>query len=263
MLASLNGRILAAAEATVPITDDGLLRGDGVFEVVRLYGGVPYALDEHLERMSDSAEGLRLPFDAEQFAQEALALLGAAAPGEATMLRMVCTRGGNRILTVEPLPAAPETLTLVTVRYSPTRVMDGIKSLSYGANMLVSRLAREQGADEALLVTPHGRVLEGPRQSFVASLDGDTLVTPPLDDHVLDSITRRRLLESGLVIERPISADELPFAQEAFLASTTREVHAVSSIDGVALPAAPGGLTQRAAAAVQELIAAAIGQPTG
>ena len=157
----------------------------------------------------------------------------------------------------------PETLALVTVRYSPTRVMDGIKSLSYGANMLVSRLAKEQGGDEALLVTPHGRVLEGPRQSFVASLDGETLVTPPLDDHVLDSITRRRLIEAGLVTERPISADELPFAQEAFLASTTREVHAVSSIDGVTLPAAPGALTQRAAAAVHEVIAAAVGLPTG
>lgn len=262
MLASLNGQVLDASEAMVPITDDGLLRGDGVFEVVRLYGGVPYALDEHLARMSQSAENLRLPFAAEQFEQEAGALLDAAHAGD-EMLRMVCTRGGNRILTVEPLPAVPETLSLVTVRYSPTRVMDGIKSLSYAANMLVSRLAKEQGADEALLVTPHGRVLEGPRQSFVASLDGETLVTPPLDDRVLDSITRRRLMESGLVTERPISVDELPFAQEAFLASTTREVHAVGSIDGVALPAAPGALTQRAAAAVHEVIAAAVGQPAG
>ena len=104
------------------------------------------------------------------------ALLEAASPGD-DMLRMVCTRGGNRIITVEPLPAVPETLALVSVRYAPTRVMDGIKSLSYGANMLVSRLAKEQGGDEALLVTPHGRVLEGSRQSFVASLDGETLVT--------------------------------------------------------------------------------------
>ncbi len=80
----------------------------------------------------------------------------------------------------------------------------------------------------------------------------------PLDDHVLDSITRRRLIESGLVSERPIAADELPFASEAFLASTLREVHAVHSIDGVALPAAPGPLTQRAAKAVHEVIAAAV-----
>ena len=56
------------------------------------------------------------------------------------------------------------------------------------------RLAQEQGADEALLVTPHGRVLEGPTTSFVCSLDGETLVTPPLSEHILDSITRRHLL---------------------------------------------------------------------
>jgi branched-chain amino acid aminotransferase len=260
MLASLNGQILPAEEAYVPITDDGLLRGDGVFEVVRLYGGVPYALDEHLERMTNSAEGLRLPFDASIFEAEVVALLAAADAGD-DMVRMVCTRGGARIITVEQLPAVPETLALITIRYSPTRVMNGIKSLSYGANMLVSRLAKEQGGDEGLLVTPHGRVLEGPRQSFVASLDGETLVTPPIDDHVLDSITRRRLLESGLVTERPISADELPFATEAFLASTTREVHGVHSIDGVALPVAPGPLTQRAAEAIHEVIAAALRQP--
>ena len=260
MLASLNGQILPAEEATVPITDDGLLRGDGVFEVVRLYGGVPYAFGEHLERMTNSAANLRLPFDAAAFEAEAQALLAAADAGD-DMLRMVCTRGGARILTVEPLPPVPVTLALICVRYAPTRVMDGIKSLSYGANMLVSRLAKEQGGDEALLVTPHGRVLEGPRQSFVASLDGETLITPPLEDHVLDSITRRRLIESGLLAERAISADELPFATEAFLASTTREVHAVHSIDGVVLPAAPGPLTQRAAEVIQELIAAAVRQP--
>ena len=60
MLASLDG--VTRLRGEVPITDDGLLRGDGVFEVVRLYDGIPYALDEHLMRMSNSAENLRLPF---------------------------------------------------------------------------------------------------------------------------------------------------------------------------------------------------------
>ena len=61
MLASLDGQIQPAAEAVIPITDEGLLRGDGAFEVIRLYGGVPFALDEHLERMSRTAAGIRLP----------------------------------------------------------------------------------------------------------------------------------------------------------------------------------------------------------
>ena len=85
----------------------------------------------------------------------------------------------------------PDTVALATVTYAPTRVLDGVKSLSYAANMLATRIAREQGADEALLVTPHGRVLEGPTTSFFYVLDG-ALCTPPLEDRILDSITRPR-----------------------------------------------------------------------
>lgn len=258
MLACVDGLVMPAAEATVSVMDEGLLRGDGVFEVARVYAGVPYALDEHLERMARSAAGLRLPLDAEAFAADAETLLAAGQPDAEGYLRLVATRGGRRILLLEPLKASPDTLALVSVRFGPSRVLDQIKSLSYAANMLVTRLAAEQGADEALLVTPHGRVLEGPRQSFVCSLDGERLVTPPLTDHVLDSITRRRVLETGLVDERAISADELPFATEAFLAATTREVHPVHAIDGVRLAAAPGPLTAAVAERVRAVIAAAV-----
>ena len=177
---------------------------------------------------------------------------------------MVCTRGGQRIITVEPLPEVPETLALDdSVRYAPTRVMDGIKSLSYGANMLATRLAKEQGGDEALLVTPHGRVLEGPRQSFFASLDGETLVTPPLDDHVLDSITRRRLIESGARERAP------DLRRRAAV-----RPGGVPRLDDARGP--PGALDRRrraagraraahaaAAAALHEVIAAAVRQPRG
>jgi branched-subunit amino acid aminotransferase/4-amino-4-deoxychorismate lyase len=258
VLASVDGVITPVAEATISVTDEGLLRGDGVFEVCRVYRGLAYALDEHLERMARSAAGLRLEVDVAAVEREARALLGDPDALREGYLRLVATRGGRRILLLEPLLDAPETLALVSVRYAPTRVLDQIKSLSYAANMLVTRLAREQGADEALLVTPHGSVLEGPRQSFVCSLDGETLVTPPLGDHVLDSITRRRVLETGLVAERSISADELPFAHEAFLAATTREVHPVHAIDGVRLPGAPGPLTQRVATLVRAAIDAAV-----
>ncbi len=173
MLASLNGKIMDAAEAFVPITDDGLLRGDGVFEVVRLYGGVPYALREHLERMATSAANLRLPFDVEAFA-----VRGARTAGRRDRRRRHAADGlhARRRAGSSPssrCPGYPETLALVSVRYAPTHVMDGIKSLSYGANMLATpHRARSRAADEALLVTPHGRVLEGPRQSFVARSTG-------------------------------------------------------------------------------------------
>ena len=147
---------------------------------------------------------------------------------------------GRRIGLLEPLPVYPPALALATIEYAPTRVLDQVKSLSYAANMLVDRLAKERDADLALLITPHGRILEAATSSFFCALDDTTLVTPPLSEHILDSITRRRLLELVDVEERPLTRDEIPQMTEAFLASTTREVHPIRSIDQIELPAAPG-----------------------
>ena len=253
-LAILDGDVMDVAQAQIPITDDGLLRGDGVFEVMRIYGGRPFGMDEHLERMARSAQTLRLPFDADAVRADAAALLAAAEPGEA-MLRLVVTRGGRRIGLLETLPERPETIALQTITYTPTRVLDGVKSLSYAANMLATRLAREQGADEALLVTPHGRVLEGPTTTLFYVLEGK-LCTPPLSDRILDSITRRALLAVTDASERVTTQDDLAAASEAFLASSLREVHPVHAIDGVALAQAPGPVSNAAAAAVREHIEA-------
>ena len=258
MLGILDGTVMPAGEVHIPATDEGLLRGDGVFEVVRLYDGRPFALDDHLARMGRSAANLRLPFDADAVRGDVEALLEAGRPGDG-VLRVLVTRGGRRIGFIEPMPVLPDTMALKTITYAPTRILDGVKSLSYGANMLASRLAREDGADEALLVTPHGRVLEGPTSSFFCSFDGRTLVTTPLDDHVLDSITRRRLLGVCEVTERPIAADELAGVQEAFLASTVREVLPVHSIDARAMPTVDGALTREAAERIRTHIAQELG----
>jgi branched-subunit amino acid aminotransferase/4-amino-4-deoxychorismate lyase len=163
-------------------------------------------------------------------------------------VRFLISRSGRRIGLVEPERGDDPPLTLATVEYVPPRVLDGVKSLSYAGNMLATRLAVERGATEALLVTPHGRVLEGPTSSFFVSLDGETLITPPLTDRVLDSITRRRLLAllPG-AREEVLTVEDLRGAREAFLASTTREVQPVVAIDGRELPAAPGPLTDAAA----------------
>jgi branched-chain amino acid aminotransferase len=252
-LACLDGEIRESADVAIPVTDEGLLRGDGVFEVIRLYGGRPFALDEHLERMERSAANLRLEFDATALRADVDALLAASEPADGK-LRLVVTRGGRRIGLVEALPDTPPTASLALVEYAPLRTLDGVKSLSYAANMLATRLAQEKGADEALLATPHGRLLEGPTAAFFAVV-GDDLVTPPLTDHVLDSITRRRLLEVCDMVERPLSREDIPRMSEAFLASTVREVMPVHAIDGRELTA-PGPRTRAAAAALRERIAA-------
>jgi len=237
-LACLDGVVVPKDEARLPVTDEGLLRGDGVFEVMRLYDGRPYALDEHLARMGRSAQTLRLELDTAAVAADVEALLAAAQPGDA-LLRVLATRGGHRVALIEEMPALPGTLRLVCVTYAPTRILDGVKSLSYAANMLAQRIAREQGADDALFVTPHGRVLEAPTSSFFAVVDG-VLTTPPLDDHVLDSITRRKVLEAVDVLEAPIARDDLARASGAFLASTLKEVAPVGRVDDLELdPADP------------------------
>ena len=248
-LAVINGDVMALADARIPITDEGLLRGDGVFEVVRLYEGRPFAMEEHLERMARSAATLRLPFDADAVRDEAAKLLEHSEPIDG-VLRLVVTRGGRRIAIVEEPHELPDTVRLATVTYAPTRVLDGVKSLSYAANMLATRLAREQGADEALLVSPHGRVLEGPTTSFFYALDG-ALHTPPLEDRILDSITRRALLEVTEATERVTTLDDLRHVSEAFLASSLREVQPVQAIDDIAIAAAPGPLSTDAAQRVR------------
>ena len=260
LLASVDGVVMEVADATIPITDEGLLRGDGVFEVIRLYGGRPFGLEAHLERMARSAERLRLPIDVDAVRADAVALLEASEPAD-RMLRLVVTRGGRRIAIVEEMHELPETVALHVVTYTPTRLLDGVKSLSYAANMLASRLAREHGADEALLVTPHGRVLEGPTTSLFYVLDGG-LYTPPLGERILDSITRRALLAITDARERVTTRDELDVVSEAFLASSAREVHPVRAIDGVALERVPGPVSTQAAAAVREHIEAELARAT-
>ena len=252
-LASLDGEIMPAAEAMIPAGDEGLIRGDGVFEVIRVYEGLPYALEEHLTRLNRSATNLRLPLDAEAVRADANRLLAHAGAGpDHDCLRIVITRGGRRLLFTEPLPPTPERVRLGSITYAPTRILDGVKSLSYAGNMLASRLAREQGFDEALLVTPHGRVLEAPTSS-IFWVEGEQILTPPLDDHILASITRALVIEVAGAQERACPLEQLLAADEVFVASTTREVQPVATVDEHSFGSG-NAVTERAAVAVGERI---------
>ncbi|MEA2310470.1 MAG: branched-chain amino acid aminotransferase [Solirubrobacteraceae bacterium] len=244
MLSSVDGAIGPAEEARIGVTDEGLTRGDGAFEVARLYSGRPFAMDEHYARLGRTCAGLRLEVDLDALRAEMDALLAEAGPVEG-LLRIVLTRGGRRIGTVEPLPHRGAVARVATITYSPTRVLDGLKTLSYAGNMLAGRLARERGFDEALFVTPHGRVLEGPTWSFFWVRDGK-LLTPPLEDRILASITRSLLLEETDAEEAVCTLEDLGSAEEAFIASTVREVMPIAAIDEIELPAAPGPVTQDA-----------------
>src|SRR5919198_1053801 len=211
-LACVDGSFMPAHEATIPATDEGLLRGDGAFEVIRVYDGRPFALADHLDRLERSGANLRLD---DVFRAEL----------EREIPELLAERGG-----------AEFDGCLGVVEYAPTRVLDGVKSLSYGANMLCGRLARERGFDEALLVTPHGRVLEAPTSSLFWVDPEGNVNTPPLSEHILASITRRLVMEVADVRERPCTMDDLRAAREAFLASTTREAQSIAAIEDLELP---------------------------
>jgi branched-chain amino acid aminotransferase len=256
-MASLNGEIMPAAEATIPATDEGLIRGDGVFEVIRVYDGVPYAMEEHMRRLERSAANLRLPIDLEVVRAEVFRLLAEAGVGPAhEALRIVITRGGRRLLLTEPMHEMPERLALCSVTYSPTRILDSVKSLSYAANMLARRLAQERGYDDAVLVTPHGRVLEAPTSS-IFWVEAGRLFTPPLSDHILASITRALVIEVTGAAERACTPGDLEGAEEIFLASTMREVHPVARFDDREFDEV-GPVTARASELAGQAIAAAL-----
>ncbi len=254
-LASVDGTVTPTAEAMVPMKDDGLYRGDGAFEVIRLYAGRPFALDDHLDRLGRSAAAIELSFDRAALEREIDALLDEAGEPDG-QLRLIVTRGGRRIAAVEPIPAHAESLAVATVTYSPSVILNGVKSLSYAANMQATRLAKAQGVDEAVLVTPDGTVLEPPTSAIFWVSPQGGLRTPALDNGVLESITRDRLIKALHVEQGVWPVADLRAAQEAFLASTTREIQAVAAIDGKALPECPGPRTREA----QDAFAATLGR---
>jgi branched-chain amino acid aminotransferase len=254
-LASVDGRITATAEAVVPLKDDGLYRGDGAFEVIRLYEGRPFALGDHLDRLERSGAAIELAFDRAALESEIDALLAELGDADG-QLRLIVTRGGRRLAMTEPIPAHGETVGVATVTYCPSVILNGVKSLSYAANMQATRLAKASGADEAVLVKPDGTVLEPPTSAIFWVSPQGALRTPALDNGVLESITRDRLVKALHVETGAWPVADLHSAREAFLASTTREIQAISAIDGVELPESPGPRTREA----QEAFAATLGK---
>ncbi|HKN92777.1 MAG TPA: aminotransferase class IV [Thermoleophilaceae bacterium] len=261
-LACLDGTVAPAAETSIPVLDDGFLRGDGIFEAIRVYEGRAFATADHLDRLERSAKNLHLevPVARAELEAEIADLVERRGGGSFTgALRIVITRGGRRLVMTEPLIEYPERARLAFVTYSPTRILDGVKSLSYAANMLASRIARERGFDDALLVTPHGRVLELPTSSIFWVAGDGQLCTPPLSDHILASITRDRVMRLTDAVERSCTTDDLLDASEAFVASSIREVQPVGTIEDRDF-GEPGERTLAAAAAFRQHVEQELGR---
>lgn len=254
LVASLDGQIGDPAEASVSVLDDGLLRGDGAFEMIKLYDGFPFRLDEHLRRLGRSAEAIELGYDDEALATEVEAVLAHSAARADVGLRIVITRGGRRLLLVEELPQWPASASIALLELTPSEILAGVKSISYAGNMQATRIAAGRGADEAVYVRPDGAVLEAPTSSIFWAGEDGVLKTPALELGILDSITRAVICEELEVTEGEFSRDELGSATEAFIASTTREVQPISAVDGGSVPSVPGPQSERAAAALAAVV---------
>jgi len=268
----LNGSLVGEAEARVSVFDHGLTVGDGVFETLKTYGGHPFAVRRHLERLASSAAGMGLV--GLPSADELRSALGAVASanelGDAA-LRITVTGGAGPLgsvrgtagptVVVAPgrLPAWPAALDVAVVPWPRNErgAVAGIKTTSYAENVVAVAFAHERGAGEAIFANLAGDLCEGTGSNVVVAAGG-RLVTPPLRSGCLAGVTRALLVEACGVVEDDLPLTALAAAPEAFLTSTTREVQPIRAVDGHPLPAAPGPLTAAAAAAFRSLLAAGL-----
>lgn len=252
----LDGKLMRAGEAMIPVGDDGLIRGDGAFDAFPVKDGRPFARAAHLDRLERSCRSMALECPRAELESD-IEMLLSHAPAGLTVIRVVLTRGGHRICRLES-PGDPETLTkparLLPMVYDPSVLLNGVKSLSYAANVMASRRAIAAGYDEALLVRSDGVVLEGPRSAIFWVREGQ-LRTPALETGILASITRRVIVEGLPVEEGSFQLEDALQAEEAFLASTARLVQPAAAIGEMTFPAAPGPQTMRAQNALERAMA--------
>ncbi len=251
----IDGALCDPGSPARPVLDDGLVRGDGVFEGLRAYTRRPRTPSEHLDRLSKSAAEIDLPIDRELIARELDEFCAATAVPDCAV-RIMLTRGGQRIIREEQLPELPESWLLSAQAHRITPLLIGSKTLSYAANMQANRRARAAGANEALLYEPDSSgILEAPTSSFLW-LEGDAVCAPPLSTGILDSITRRLVGEVTELHVRARTLDDLRDATGGMLISTVMELQPVHGVMGVVDWADVPGRVAELKAALAELSAA-------
>lgn len=263
----IDGSLVDVERATVSAFDHGLTVGDGVFETLRVYERTPFALTRHLDRLERSAAGLGLAAPARHVVADAAAEVIAAAGLDDARLRVTLTGGlgplgsgrtgdgaATLIVAVTPADAYPPTTDVAVVPWTRNErgALTGLKTTSYGENVVALARAVAVGASEAIFANTVGNVCEGTGSNLFLGIGG-RLVTPPLSSGCLAGVTRALVVERCDVEEVDLPLAALAEADEAFLTSSTREVQAIAHVDGAALGAAPGPLTEAAVRAFADL----------
>jgi D-alanine transaminase len=271
----LNGGFRPAAQACIPVTDRGFLFGDGVYEVIPVYGGRLFRLDPHLDRLDRSLAAIRLPNPLERGQWRAMLeeLVTRNGAGDLSVYLQV-TRGAPatrdhafpadvpatvlamasplKPLAASVLDTGIEAVTLDDIRWQACH----IKAITLLANVLLRQQAIDQGGQEAILIRD-GNAVEGAASNLFV-VKGRALQTPPTGPWLLGGITRELILElaprAGVTpAEVPIPAGELAAADEIWLTSSTREILPVTRLDGEPVgDGLPGAVWQRMFALYQE-----------
>ena len=258
----IDGSFIASDQAVIPVDDLAILRGFGVFDLVRTYGGKPFFLKEHIERLRHSAAeiGLHFPWTSKGLINIVRETLEKNSYGESN-IRIVVTGGSSpdfmtpqnkpRLLVlVSPVPILPEAwysegvkiITRITERFKP-----GVKSINYIPATVALKEARQLGAIESVYLDRQGFVLEGTTSNIFA-FKGKELITPGRD--ILSGITRKVVLDVAREIFniqiRDIPRQELLSADEVFITGTNKGVVPVIQVDEITIGSGkPGPLTRR------------------
>jgi 4-amino-4-deoxychorismate lyase len=262
---ALGGRgVVDPNEPVLNADDEALLRGRAAFETTRVYGGIPFKLDEHLARLAGSAERIGLP-PVDRDEVERLARSALAAAGEPhAVLRLYWTAGREgsdrptALALVSSIPAHLEELRargmkLVSLplgleadlRALAPWLLGGVKSTSYAVNMAAEAEAKRRSADDAVFLASDEIVLEGPVTNVWWRLE-DVLYTPALELGILAGVTRATLIEQAAAFGYDVREGAFPLAHlasadEAFTSSSVREVMPVVELDGAPLGAGTPG----------------------
>lgn len=257
----MNGVLHPEDDARVSVFDHGLVVGDGVFETIKVAGGKPFAMTRHLTRLRKSALGLGLPEpDLDQIRAGAMAVIETSDQAPLARLRITVTgglaplgseRGGSPLTAIVAMavtrpPAAAVDVVTVPWPRNERGALSGLKTTSYGENVRALAYAAEHGGNEAIFANTVGQLCEGTGTNvFVVS--AGRVLTPPLSSGCLAGVTRGLVIEWAGAEEADLPLSALASADEAFLSGTTRDVQPIRAVDGIALPAAPGPITRKAA----------------
>ncbi len=276
----LNGQLVPKDKAVVSVFDHGFLYGDGIFEGIRIYDGVVFRLDEHLERLYDSAKSilLHIPLEFEEMAKAVLDTVRANQLQNG-YIRLVISRGAgdlgldprscstpNIIIIADEIQLFPSEfyenglriVTVATTRNSPNALNPQIKSLNYLNSILVKMEAINAGVLEALTVNAQGYVCEGSGDNVFIVKKGK-VYTPPVYLGALDGITRHTIMDICAelnipLLETPFTRHDVYIADECFLTGTAAELIPVVEVDARIIGSGkPGAVTQRLLTAFREV----------